>query len=144
MNKDISVTESRLEKLVAERYDIFKRCKMDDIQLPLLGGNIDDVPMDDTERLSVDQSDMSDGTSSTLRATQTQMTVAAIEVNFDILDEELKRADADASDAKFTDRIKEIATEIDRMAPNLKAIERLDGVETRLKATAEEFEQARK
>ena len=44
----------------------------------------------------------------------------------------------------FTDRIKQLAADIDRMAPNMKALDRLDGVENRLKATEQEFEQARR
>lgn len=146
MSKEISSFESQLEKLMAERYDIFRRCKLEEIDLPLLSGSMDDVPLDETERdtQDADSSEMEIDQSAAARMAESQRTVAALEIDFDQLDDDLKDDEDDATETKFLDRIKALAAEIERMAPNLKAIERLDGVENRLKATNEEFENSRR
>jgi structural maintenance of chromosome 1 len=42
------VAESAVEKVRAERVAIFRRCKLEDIRLPLLSGDMDDVLIDDS------------------------------------------------------------------------------------------------
>lgn len=42
------------------------------------------------------------------------------------------------------EKIKILSGELDRMAPNMKAIERLEGVENRLHDTEKDFENSRK
>ena len=42
------------------------------------------------------------------------------------------------------DRIRDLDVDLERMNPNMKAIERLEGVENRLQDTEKEFERARK
>lgn len=146
ISKEISSREAEMEKYIAERYDIFRRCKLEEINLPLINGSIDDFPLDDTERESqeFDSSQMDIDHSAAVRMAESQKTVAAIEIDYDTLDEELKESGDAQVEANFQDRIKTISAEIERMAPNLKAIERLGGVETRFKETAEEFEQSRR
>jgi len=42
------------------------------------------------------------------------------------------------------DKIKALDNELEKMAPNMKAIERLEGVENRLQETEQEFEDSRR
>lgn len=67
-----------------------------------------------------------------------------LEVDYSDLDQEQKENGNTEIEQEFQDEIKNITAEIERMAPNLKAVDRLDGVETRLKETEEEFDTARK
>lgn len=46
--KEMTVAESAVEKVRAERVAIFRRCKLEDIRLPLLSGDMDDVLIDDS------------------------------------------------------------------------------------------------
>ena len=47
-------------------------------------------------------------------------------------------------DEELQERISNLASELDKMAPNMRAIERLEGVESRVKTFEKEFEDARK
>jgi structural maintenance of chromosome 1 len=46
-------------------------------------------------------------------------------------------------DREFQDKIKQLSDEIEQMAPNLKATDRLEGVTERLKVAEQEFNTAR-
>lgn len=67
-----------------------------------------------------------------------------VEVNYDSLDENLKENGSSARDGEFKDELKRRAEEIDEMAPNMKAIDRLEGVEQRLKEAEDQFDDARR
>lgn len=47
-------------------------------------------------------------------------------------------------DLEFQETIQSLTTEIDRIAPNMRAVDRLDDVENKLKETAKEFDNARR
>lgn len=49
MMKYLSDVETAIEKLHAERMSIFRRCKLEEINIPLNQGSMEDVPMDDSE-----------------------------------------------------------------------------------------------
>jgi structural maintenance of chromosome 1 len=67
-----------------------------------------------------------------------------IEVDFEELSEELKEHGEEKLEEDLLEKIKTLSGELDRMAPNMKAIERLEGVESRLTETEKEFEESRK
>lgn len=46
--KEIAKYEAEVEKVSAERVAIFRKCKLEDIELPLSRGSMEDVIMDDT------------------------------------------------------------------------------------------------
>jgi structural maintenance of chromosome 1 len=101
--------------------------------------------LDDTERGDTqDDSQMDIDQSAASRIAESQRTVAAFEVDFDQLDDELKEDEDESTETRILERIKAMSAEIERMAPNLKAIDRLDGVQNRLKETNEEFEKSRR
>jgi structural maintenance of chromosome 1 len=56
MMKIVTDMETSIEKLHAERMSIFRRCKLEEINIPLNQGSMEDVPMDDSEvgRISKD------------------------------------------------------------------------------------------
>lgn len=49
MMKVVTDMETAIEKLHAERMSIFRKCKLEEINIPLNQGSMEDVPMDDSE-----------------------------------------------------------------------------------------------
>ncbi|KAK5808285.1 condensin complex subunit SMC1 [Linnemannia elongata] len=207
LQKDISVKESLVEKLDSERSSIFRRCRLEQIELPMEKGSLDDVSLDDVEGLrpsAANENDMDVDTDSGLPTSSSHSRRSQewkITVDFTDLDEEQRQVLPSSSSSssqgtgtagldlhrltlsqsqsgsqhppsssqvgsssqtehqlhpqaeagtmeqmenEFLDRLRQLSEEIDRLAPNMKAIERLDGVEARLKQTDKEFNVARK
>ncbi|KAG0355345.1 Structural maintenance of chromosomes protein 1 [Podila minutissima] len=188
--KDIGAKESLVEKLDSERSSIFRRCKLEQIELPMERGSLDDVSLEEVESLRPHTSSENDmdvdmengvavGSQSVPRSQDWKITV-----DFSELDEDQRQTlpssssggrDTSSSSSgidmqrlslqsqdhpssqgggdvvtmeqmenEFLDRLRLLSEEIDRLAPNMKAIERLDGVEARLRQTDKEFNAARK
>jgi structural maintenance of chromosome 1 len=53
--KEMTSVESSIEKIRAERVAIFRKCKLEDINLPLIRGTMDDVLIDDSAMSSVSE-----------------------------------------------------------------------------------------
>ncbi|KAJ3905524.1 hypothetical protein F5879DRAFT_736868 [Lentinula edodes] len=124
-----------------ERSTTYRKCRLEEIKLPLLEGNLKNVPMEENLRdeVAMDVDDDEDGTQRP-KAVQNY----GIEVDFaDIDDEEREDGSPDAL-AEFDAQIAKLTTEIERIAPNMKAMERLDDVEQKLAETEAETEKARK
>lgn len=49
LTKDVVTRETEVEKLSAEKVSIFRKCKLEEIAVPLVKGSLDDVPMDDSK-----------------------------------------------------------------------------------------------
>lgn len=160
MIKHLSDVETSIEKLHAERMSIFRRCKLEDIDIPLNQGSMEDVPMDDSEvrsftRLKAFKPDVNlhvlklHDTGDAMDLDEpSQMSMASstwsIAVNYSSLTTYLKdNADGSIED-DFQNKIRDLSQTLDEMAPNLKAVDRLEGVESRLKQTEGQFEKARK
>ncbi|KAH0579770.1 hypothetical protein H2248_002607 [Termitomyces sp. 'cryptogamus'] len=136
--KEIATWNDEIEKLALERSSIYRKCRLEEIQLPLLQGNLKNVPMEENLRdeVAMDIDENEDGTQQ-LKKVQDH----GIEVDFESLDEDTRE---NGSVADFDKDIAKLNAEIERMAPNLKAIERLEDVETKLAETEREAEKARK
>ncbi|KAF9360946.1 Structural maintenance of chromosomes protein 1 [Mortierella sp. AD094] len=199
--KDISAKESLVEKLDSERSSIFRRCKLEQIDLPMDKGSLNDVSLDDVEgyrqsipsensmdidteggvpvrssqgrrsqewKITVDFSDLDKehrqelpSSNLTLSSVTTQSSGAAsLDLNRLSLSQsqtgsqglvgstsQTDQAEVNTMEKMendYLDRLRSLSDEIERLAPNMKAIERLDGVEARLKQTDKEFNAARK
>lgn len=98
----------------------------------------------------LDQSQMQDNTlSSSMDLDEpSQMSIRSadwtVEVDYSTLPENLRSDGGSAKDSEFKEEIKRLGAQIDEMAPNLKAIDRLDGVESRLRNVEESFDTARR
>jgi structural maintenance of chromosome 1 len=142
-----SALESEIQRNAADRYTLLRRCKLDDIAIPLAPGSapLDRLPIDDLVQ-GVDEDamdvDEEDPTSSALKAPTTED--YGIEPDYSILDDDLKEDEGEAVENELQERIRSLNTELDKMAPNMRAMDRLDMVETKLRATEKEFEDARK
>ena len=61
-----------------------------------------------------------------------------------LLANQLLQSNDDKLDEELQNRVKTLNSELEHMAPNMRAIERLEGVQNRLKTTDKEFEDSRK
>ncbi|KAG1770008.1 RecF/RecN/SMC [Suillus occidentalis] len=138
--KEIGLKNDEIEKLALERSATYRKCRLEDIKLPLLEGNLKNVPMEENlrEEVAMDVDD-DDGTQQ-----PRQVQDYGIEVDFDSLTEEERADNSPETTAEFDAQIARLNGEIERMAPNLKAIEKLDDVEAKLADTEKEADKARK
>lgn len=137
--------ETALSQLYAKRATLLRTCKVDDIPLPLKRGSLQ--ALDEVlAPTAMDVADDGGQEGSQIRLGAAAM--AAIEVDYATLSGELREVGSplDVADVnrQFEDKIRSIVGEIERMAPNMRAIERLDDVKSRLKETESEFELARR
>ncbi|KAF9225691.1 condensin complex subunit SMC1 [Gyrodon lividus] len=139
--KEIGTMNDEIEKLALERSAMYRKCRLEDIKLPLLAGNLKNVPMEEhlRDEVAMDIDEDEDGTQ---RPKQVQD--YAIEVDFAALDDEERATNSPETLSEFDTSITKLNADIEHMAPNLKAIERLDDVEARLVETEREAEKARK
>lgn len=140
--KEIGMKNDEIEKLALERSALYRKCRLEDIRLPLLTGNLKHVPMEENLREEVAMDVDEDEEEGTQRPKQVQD--YGIEVDFDALDDEEREDNSPEMLASFDASVSKLSSEIERMAPNLKAIERLDDVEAKLAETEKEAEKARK
>ncbi|KAJ3507775.1 hypothetical protein NLJ89_g6117 [Agrocybe chaxingu] len=118
--KEIAICNDEIEKLAHERSALYRKCRLDEIRLPLLEGNLKNVPMEENlrEEMAMDVDDDENGT-------QRPKAVAdyGIQVDFASIDEDNAQNLVEALsqlDKEITDK----TAEIERMAPNMKAMER--------------------
>ncbi|KAF9479327.1 condensin complex subunit SMC1 [Pholiota conissans] len=138
--KEIAAWNDEIEKLALERSSLYRKCRLEEIHIPLLEGDLKHVPMEENLReemaMDVDEDDS---------GTQQPKAVADYGIQVDFSD--MKEVDTEDINEALPRLDKEIAdkiAEIERMAPNMKAMERLDDVETKLADTEREAEKARK
>lgn len=140
--KDMGVHETEIERAATGRYSLLRKCKLEEIEIPLRVGSIDAVPInadflirgDDPDSMDVDDGAM----------LRTEIPDWGIEIDYDQLADDLKRDDSDELERDLLKEIKELSDQLEHMAPNMKAVERLGIVTDRLKETDREFEEARK
>ena len=158
--KTISGLEADRQLNASGRYSLLRRCKLEDLRIPLDEGSrsLDSLPLDDILQVDADGMDVDeDQEATTLRPSEVQD--YGIEVDFDDLDEDLREVsllaipcrastdrqdDGETTEAELQERIKALNAELEGMAPNMRAVERLGIVQDRLKTTDKDFEDARK
>lgn len=139
--KQLNSVESKIEQRKAERHTILMQCKMEDIAIPMLNGNMEDI--------AGDQSTTVDGSvSESLSSQQQYERESRIRIDYSLLSESLKEKEEDdfkkAMD-KLNRSINDLQNTIQRIqAPNMKAIQKLYLAKEKLQETNEEFEQMRK
>ncbi|KAE9404591.1 condensin complex subunit SMC1 [Gymnopus androsaceus JB14] len=140
--KEISTRNDEIEKLAMERSATYRKCRLEEIKLPLLEGNLRNVPMEENLRDEVAMDVDGDDEDGTQRPKAVQD--YGIEVDFeDVGDDEREDGSPEAL-AELDAQITKLNAEIERIAPNMKAMERLDDVEQKLADTEAETEKARK
>ncbi|GJJ15239.1 hypothetical protein Clacol_009515 [Clathrus columnatus] len=154
--KDIASKNDEIDKLASERSGIYRKCRLEEIPLPLVRGNLKNVPMEENLRHDAMNIDDENGTQKPIEVAD-----YGLEVDFSLLEDEerevrwagtnvLPDIDPNAQDgtadvgAEFDTAISKLNADIERMAPNMKAMEKLDDVEAKLAETEREADKARK
>lgn len=139
-HKEISNFNDQIEKLASQRGDILRRCRLEEIELPLVKGSLSKVSLQDVGDDGVAPMDVDDDV--TQRAIS--ITDYGIEPDFSDLDPSLMKDDSSSTEAELRERIDKITEVIDKLAPNMKAASRVEDTEARHKDSETEFERARK
>ncbi|KAJ5116009.1 Structural maintenance of chromosomes protein 1 [Penicillium angulare] len=142
--KNVTALEAEIQRNSSSRYTLLRRCKLEDIDIPLTSSSnsLDKLPIDDLvqgadpDAMDVDEAEELDDTP--------VVQDYGIEVDFDSLGETLKEESDDKLEEELSEKIRLISAELEKMAPNTKALERLESVENKLRSTEQDFEDARK
>jgi len=138
--KDISSRNDDIEKLAATRSSIYRKCRLEDIDLPLSAGSLNNVPM---EEIAADENAMQ------IDEAEDEVQPKAvphydIEVDFSDLEEEDQEDGSPEVGAKLEASIAKLNAEIERMTPNMKAMDKLTDVEAKLAEMDKDTDKARK
>lgn len=129
--KRSAVIKADSEKLDLERLNIFKNCQMTVIDLPLISGSLEDLPMDKID-------------------SQVLESASQIEVDYDYLDEEYTaKTNSNGSleetiGKTFENKINSIEEDLITLQPNTHAHDRLNEVQKKFDAISKEVEGLKK
>lgn len=139
--KEINGLETEVQKNSAAKFALLQRCKMEQIQIPLSEGSLDNLPNEDQLlNQDPDAMDIDDGDDGVMEAA---MDDYGIEVDFERL-EEFKDQDEEHIEERLESKIAELTAELEKLNPNMRAIERLESVEGKLREVDKEFEDSKK
>lgn len=84
--KEIAGWNDEIEKVASDRHAIYRRCRLEEIELPLLRGTLDKVPIEENLNAGADDMEVDDD------GTQRPKEVAdwGVEPDFEVLDDEDK------------------------------------------------------
>lgn len=143
--KQISSLEAKVEQRKADRHSLLKQCKMEDIVIPMLRGNMEDIAAEGGDTFEETSS-----AASSMNATQQMYDrESRIQLDYRLLSEDYKDLDEADDIKKRGDKlqraINSLMDTIQRIqAPNMKAMQKLDLAREKLQETNEEFDTARK
>ncbi|KAJ8940823.1 hypothetical protein NQ314_010581, partial [Rhamnusium bicolor] len=126
--KSVVSLEGKIESKKSERHTILMQCKMDDIAIPMIVGNMEDIAAADPS-----QSSSGGDTNSTIQQYEKEARTWKKKMKLKKVADKL---------LKSIHNLQDTLTKI--QAPNMKAIEKFQLAEGKLKSTHEEFENLRK
>ncbi|KAG1472974.1 hypothetical protein G6F56_001225 [Rhizopus delemar] len=148
--KEVGSIETDISKYHAERVAIFRKCKLEGINLPMTQGSMGDIVVEGEEithgeGMATDDSSISSSMDVDEPPSQSSIMTSdwTIEIDYSQVGELQRNDSSQAIDKDFQDEIKKLSEEIEQMAPNLKAVDRLESVEESLKTADDEFSVAR-
>lgn len=116
--KRISSCNDTIEKLGAQRAEIYRRCRLEEIDLPVVKGSLNNVPLIETSAADTDAMDVDEDEQ------VAQVKDYGIKVSFDDLEDEETEDSSSTMEQTLQERIDSVAADIERMTPNMKANER--------------------
>lgn len=136
VQKQIASIESRIESKRSDRHNILRQCKIDDIIIPLLEGNLEDTAEGESEQ-------------SSMSTTQQYRKESRIRVDYSSLSENLKELEEPDEIKRKADKLQKhinsLQNTVDKIqAPNMRAMQKLNEVREKVNATNEAFVAARK
>ncbi|KAF3897742.1 Subunit of the multiprotein cohesin complex [Trichophyton interdigitale] len=143
--KTISGLEADVQRHSSGRYTLIRRCKLEDINIPLTADSepLDKLPIDELVQPDPDAMEIDEDSNNPVTQNHVVQDFG-IEVDFSSLGDSLKEESDDKLDEELQERVRSLNNELDKMAPNMRAIERLEGVESKLRTIEKDFEDSRK
>lgn len=144
--KEISRCQSDFLRLTRARYDQLRKCKLQNINVPLEEGSasLDSVPMNDQaagggdpDSMDVDDEDDDMPTASSQQVQDTN--TYGVEVDFGDLSDELKEDGSQDIDKQLQEETDRLDAQLTKMTPNAHATARLEASEGRLRDTDAEY-----
>ncbi|KAG8676023.1 Structural maintenance of chromosomes protein 1 [Fusarium poae] len=139
--RDINALETIVQKNSSSKSALLRRCRLEQIRIPLVEGTLDNLPNEDEllrqdpDAMDIDEDD------------EEMMDMAlndhGIAIDFDGLDEDLKASDDPSVEDGLSEKITSLTSELEKLNPNMRAMERLESVETRLRVTDQEYEDSK-
>jgi len=125
--KQLTSFENQKEQIRNKRHSLFRTCRREDIEVPVTQGSLpEDVEPESEEQLALLLEEEDN-----------------IVIDYTILPKKargLNKAQQEEAINLYQEKSKELAAQIENIAPNMKAIERLGDIEKRLEYTNTEFE----
>ncbi|BBN00427.1 hypothetical protein Mp_1g29090 [Marchantia polymorpha subsp. ruderalis] len=121
LKRQMTAKETQIEQFNSRKQEILENCELDQIRLPI-AQDLDPMDIDSAQPiLSFDYSQLS-------RSHQ----------------QELRPAEKEKLEQEFKSKLESISAEIERTAPNLKALDQYESLRERERESIEEFEAARR
>lgn len=143
--KLVATLQDELRRTLSGRHALLRRCKIEQIDLPLAAGSasIDALPMDEVLAGGADPDvmdvDGEEGEPSSSRVEAPAINDYGIALNFEDLDDDLKDDASAEQDTALQDAITSLTTALSALAPNMRAVERLTSATERLRATDDAY-----
>lgn len=133
--KEISGWNDEIERSDSDRRVIYRKCRLEDIDLPLVSGSLSKVPIDEAvdDAMDVDENSL----------VPKQATDYGIEPDFRSLDDDDKENDGEEHGRELESQIEKLKGDADRLVPNMRAVDRLADVQAALETAEDEAEAAR-
>ncbi|ORY19873.1 structural maintenance of chromosome protein [Clohesyomyces aquaticus] len=144
--KAVDALEADIKRTAASRYALLRKCRVDEIKIPLEEGSasLNSLPMGDLVKgPDLNAMDVDEDPDVT-QIHQPEVDDYGIEVDFEELDDDLKEDNSPACDTKLQETISTLTSEIEKSNPNMRAFERLDTTQEKLKSTEKTYEASRK
>lgn len=140
--KEVAEVEANVQRDNSARFNLLRRCRLDEIKIPLEEDSepLSALPLNDVQGTDLDEMEVDDELDRQIE----QVHDYGIVLNFESLDDDLKEDDSTKQEDQLKQDIVTLDNELDKMAPNMKATDRLEGVESRLKTTEKDLETARR
>jgi structural maintenance of chromosome 1 len=138
--RTIAGLEAEAQRAAAGRYALLRRCKLEQIRIPLAQGSrgLDSLPVDNMPDVDPDAMEVDDGD-----VVDPLMSGYGIEIDFDELDEDLRESSEEHTEEALLQKITTLNNTLEKLNPNMRALERLQTVEGRLRETEKEFDDSR-
>ncbi|KAL1875285.1 hypothetical protein VTK73DRAFT_10241 [Phialemonium thermophilum] len=140
--KRISVLEAEVQNNSMSKFALLRKCKLEQIQIPLVEGSLDNIPNEDAF-LRRDEDAMDVDGERDEEILEAAMDDFGLEIDFGSLDEDLKKRDETDVEDRLQEKIASLTAELETLNPNMRAMERLESVKSRLESTEKDFEEAR-
>jgi structural maintenance of chromosome 1 len=159
-SKEITQLESVVQKNSSSKSGLLRRCRLEQIQIPLVGGSLDNLPVED-DLLHQDPDAMDVDEEEDEEMMDIALDDHGIEIDYSGLNDELKevrlrytlcrwtsantssQSDGPEVEESLTEKVTTLTMELEKLNPNMRAMERLESVEARLKQTDQEYEDSK-